>query len=450
MDPIKREQISLFRFTVIAPLFSLEPGCGRLQQAIRALAAKSWQIPYSERTSLSFKTIEGWYYAYKRGGLGALKPEQRSDAGSSRVISEPVGDLIEELLKAKPNLTGKIILSELEACGIIQPNEISLPSYYRFKQSLSLPLSPHGDPTDRRAFTFEFPNDCWQSDVLVGPKISVPDGGRRQTYLHAVIDDCSRLICHGQFYLDQHLGAFQDTIKQALLKRGVPKRLYVDNAKVFKSRALLLACGHLGIHLIHSKPYQPQGRGKIERWFRTVRSSFLARLDVNSLTDIAHLNQLLWAWVEGEYHPSFHRGIKEAPIDRWVRLCDDIRVLPPHFDLDRIFLTRVTRRVKADGTFTLKGHLYEAPPQLIRQTIDVAFDPYDLRSVWISTDDLPDFIEAYPLDPIANQSVTRTPAPPAPKPKPRPMASLEHLLQNMNPEDPKTQGDDDASTSLSD
>ena len=446
MDLTKREQIALFRYQVIAPLLSVTPGDGRLTKAIMALADREWMIPFSEKRFLKFKTIECWYYAYKARGLQALEPEGRDDAGISRTISEPVGDLIEAMIRAPYKLTGPVILKELEASGIIQPGQISLSSFYRFRRARGLDRLPQGRSRDRRAFSFANPNECWQSDMLFGPHIAMPDGGRRRVYLYAVMDDCTRLICHAQFYFEQHLSAFQDAIKQALMKRGVPKRLYVDNAQVFRSRPLLLAAGQLGIHLIHSKIGQPQGRGKIERWFRTVRSSFLSRLDTKTLTDIDHLNQLLWAWIEGEYHQKTHQGIGEAPIDKWIRLSDAIQVLPPGVDLDRIFFCRETRRVKADGTFQLKGKLFEAGVQFIRQKIHVAYDPFDLRSVWIWTDELPDEIQAFPLDALANSTIARAPDPPTEKPKDITLMSLEHLLRQMNRNEDDEQGDDHVQT----
>jgi putative transposase len=123
--------------------------------------------------------------------------------------------------------------------------------------------APQKKPTDRRKFEAELPNDLWQSDVMHGPKVHV-DGKRRKTYLIAVIDDHSRLICHGQFYLSEKLACYLQALEQALLKRGLPRKLYVDNGPAFRSRHLEQVTASLGIALIHSKPYKPQGRGKID------------------------------------------------------------------------------------------------------------------------------------------------------------------------------------------
>ncbi len=128
---------------------------------------------------------------------------------------------------------------------------------------------------DRRKFEAELPNDIWQSDCMHGPMVDV-EGRQRKSYLFAFIDDMSRLICHAEFYLNERIDAYTDALRKALRKRGLPRKLYVDNGPAFRSHHLSHATASLGVVLIHSKPYQPQGRGKIERFLRTVRAQFLS------------------------------------------------------------------------------------------------------------------------------------------------------------------------------
>lgn len=448
MENPRRDQVALFRYQVIAPLLSIDPGDGRLKATIKILSNKLWEIPFSDKTSISAKTVEEWFYKYKKGGLDSLKPVPRDDSNLSRKIPDDVALAIEEMLRAQPKLTAPLVFKELRARGLMRPRQFSTNTFYRFRKAQGLDKLHLQVKQDRRSFTFENPNDCWQSDMLFGPSLARPDGLRAKSYLYAVLDDATRLICHAQFYLDQNLTAFQDSLKQALMKRGSPKKLYVDNGKVFKSRPLLSACASLGIHLIHSQPFRPQGRGKIERWFLSVRTDFLSRLDSRALTDLDHLNQLLWSWIEGEYHQRIHQGIDESPIDKWIRLSDAVRPIAPSIDLDRLFFSRGTRRVKQDGTFTVNGKPFEAGVLFIGQTIDIQFDPYDLRSVWISSNRLPHEIQVFPLDSIANQAVRRLPDPSLPEPQPIRFHSLEVLkrhmdLLNKTPDDPE-EGDPNA------
>ncbi len=270
---------------------------------------------------------------------------------------------------------------------------------------------------------------------MYGPALPAKDGRRRKTYLIAILDDATRVIPHAQFYFEQHLRSLKDCLKQSMLKRGVPRRFYFDNGQIFRSRLLLAVCARMGIQLIHTRPYQPQGRAKLERWFLTVRRGFLTRIDANRLS-IDELNRLLFAWIEGEYHQRPHRGIDgETPLDRWLRLSDGIRPLPREVDLDLLFMDEVTRRVAKDGTLTLDGRRFEAGPRLIGRKVKVRFDRYDLRAVLVLTDS-GEPVRAMPVDLRANRYVRRLPAdqeatPKQPKPE---LRSLDQLADDLRRE----------------
>ena len=432
MDERRREEIALFRYQVIAPLLSVEPERGSLKRAIEGIASKTWDIPFSDKTSIGFGTVEHWLYRYRAGSLPALKPAQRADAAKSRKITGNVAQAVEELLAARPHLSSPLVLKELKARGLAKDKDISLSCLQRFRKTSGMTPRGPGNRRDIRAFEFEFPGDCWQCDLLYGPSLPTPDGRRRKTYLYAVIDDATRVICHAQFYFAQDLESLKDVFKQAFLKRGIPKRLYVDNAQIFRSKQLLAVAAQIGFHLMYSRPYRPEGRGKIERWFNTVRSSFLARLDLPRIESIDRLNRLLWAWVEGEYHLAHHRGIGEPPLDKWLRLGDRVRPAPPDLDLERVFLSRVSRRVRKDGTFTMQNRLFEAGVDFIGENITVRFDPFDLRRVWIGRAGKDDLREAYPVDLEGNRTVRRAPDPAPPNPADFPLRSLDRLAEEFD------------------
>ncbi|MGH7346894.1 MAG: Mu transposase C-terminal domain-containing protein, partial [Candidatus Rokuibacteriota bacterium] len=161
-----------------------------------------------------------------------------------------------------------------------------------------------------------------------------------------------------------------------VLRRGVPKRLYVDNGAVYRSNHLSLVCAKLGITLIHARPYQPQGKGKQERWFRTVRMQLLPTLGEADLTSLDALNRRLWAFVEGEYHMSPHRGIDGmTPLDCWAMSARELRLLPQECDLDELFLFEQKRRVQKDRTVSLNGVVYEVDASLVGETVTLRFDP---------------------------------------------------------------------------
>ena len=213
------------------------------------------------------------------------------------------------------------------------------------------------------------------SDVMHGPKVS--DGRkRRKIFLIAFIDDATRVIPFAAFAFSKNTTTFLPVFKQAIARRGLPARLFVDNGANYRSQQLALVCAKLSIALIHARPYQPAGKGKIERWFRTLRAAWLSRLDDEATASLEALNRSLWSWVEGEYHQSPHRGLDaRTPLDQWALAAHSVRYPDPATDLDDLFLFEAKRRVMKDRTLSLHGRLYEVDAVLVGHTVTLRYDP---------------------------------------------------------------------------
>jgi len=213
--------------------------------------------------------------------------------------------------------------------------------------------------------------------VMHGP--GVFDARRkRKTYLIALLDDATRIVPYASFAFAENVGSFLPVFLQALRRRGVPKRLYVDNGSAYRSRHLALVCAKLGVTLIHARPYQPQGKGKMERWFRSTRMQLLTQLGEADFKSLATLNRRLWAWVEGEYHMRPHRGLDgDTPGDRWAMGAQDVQL--PGADLDEQFLFEEKRRVHRDRTVSLRGVVFEVEAVLVGETVTLRFDPERMR-----------------------------------------------------------------------
>ena len=238
--------------------------------------------------------------------------------------------------------------------GIVLNNS----TVYRFLHEQNL-MSPQVVPVDRRKFEAELPNDLWQSDVMHGPRVDV-DGKMRKTYLIAVIDDHSRLIVYARFYLSENLASYLNAFENAIATRGLPRKLYVDNGAAFRSRHLEYIAASLAVSLIHTKPYTPEGRGKIERWFKTVRSSFLPLFKGTGLTQ---LNDALTRWITESYHKKIHGATGQTPFERFTAKMHCLRTAPANL---KDYFRKVARRtVSKDRSITLNGRLYEAPVALI-------------------------------------------------------------------------------------
>lgn len=378
----KSEKIALFRYGLIATLVLEKLPRGELTRRALELAELDYQIPFSTRTTVSVDSLLAWAQRYRNGGFEALAPRPRRDRGQSRVITPQLAQLIERLKRENPHRAGTTLLREL-ALSSEQNNAppLSAATLYRFLKQKGLTERQLLAPAARKKFEAEFANQIWQSDMLFGPYIQRPGGGKQQCFLYAVIDDASRLVPHAQFYLDEGLESLLDCLRQSIAARGVPIRLYVDNGKVYRSQQLSRIAASLGILIVHTPPYQPQGRGKIERYFRSVREQFLASLDLKCVVTIEDLNTRFSAWLENAYHRSRHSALETTPLLRWQRDIEQVRQLPASTDLRRLFFYRLDRLVRRDSTFLLQKRFYEAPTHLAGERVEVRFDPMDASQV---------------------------------------------------------------------
>jgi transposase InsO family protein len=372
-----RREVALFRYGVIADLTHLEPHHRGLYALLKDKAEREYTIPGSLRRRVAAETIRGWLRAYRSGGFDALVPRARSDQGSARSIAVPVVDLLCQLKEDDPALSipALIKLARERHPHIVSDEAVLAEStVHRLLAKRGLMKKRPEEPSsrDRRRFQHEAAGDLWMSDVMYGPKIR--DAGQlRQTYLIAFLDDATRMIPFATFAFSEGAISYLIVLEQAIRRRGIPKRLYVDNGAAFRSRQLALVCAKLGIALIHAKPYTPQGKGKMERWFRTVRMQYLATLAPEHKASLDAMNRALAAWIEGEYHHAPHRGLgDESPADKWARTSDAVRM--PDANVGEHFLAEQKRRVQKDRTVTLEGVAFEVDAALVGERVLLRYD----------------------------------------------------------------------------
>jgi transposase InsO family protein len=290
----------------------------------------------------------------------------------SRVIDEETGALIVRLRTEIPRCSLPTLISELTKRKLLPPGLVlGASTLYRFLKREGILKAASPPPVDRRKFEAELPNDLWQSDAMHGPMVLVGEK-RRKTYLFAFIDDMSRLVPHAAFYLNENLDSYLGALRCALLKRGLPRKLYVDNGPAFRSKLLHEIAASLGIALVHSKPYKPQGRGKVERLFQTIRGQFLPTVQGATLEA---LNEQIDRWITTDYHQRPHGATDEPPLKRFADHMECIRPAPKH--LEDYFRKRARRRVANDRTVSLHGKLYEAPVPLIGKHVILLYNEAD-------------------------------------------------------------------------
>lgn len=371
MDDEKRQQIATFRFGVIHELVGhveLEPG--EQERLIREKCARKWVIPFSEKTRIARSTILRWVKVYKESGckLESLYTLDRCDQGKSRAIDEETSLALIGLRKEFPTATVPRLIQEMNERRLVSPGvTLNSSTLYRFLHQHDLMESVRPMPEDRRRFEAELPNDLWQVDTMHGPRIE-HEGRGRKTYLIAFLDDHSRLIPHGEFFLSESVKFFLVALEAALLARGLPRKIYSDNGPAFRSHHVEYVAASLGVALIHARPYKPQGKGKIERFFRTVRSEFLTGFKGINLYELNHAFHL---WLNEVYHQRKHSSTGQTPFARFTSKMECLRPAPEN--LKDHFRKAARRRVARDRTISLGGKVFEAPVPLIGKQVTVLY-----------------------------------------------------------------------------
>lgn len=410
-QPKLRQTVALFRYGLIAEFVHLPPHSPGLYAKLQAKAEPTYSIPGSSRTRVAAETLRDWLKAYRRGGFDALLPRPRADRGRSRALATELADRLLSLKEELPQCSIPQLIRIATERGI-SAEPLPRATVHRLFSRAGLMRKTPAEPTglDRRRFAFAHAGELWMSDVMHGPTVAIGERGQRhKAYLIAFLDDATRVIPYAAFALAENTKAFLPVFKQALLRRGRPTRLYVDNGANYRSQHLALVCAKLGIALIHSRPHQPEGRGKQERWFRTVRAQFLTRLTPADTESLEALNRRLWTWIEAEYHATPHAGLDgRTPLDQWALSADQVKMFDVGLDLDALFLFETRRRVQRDRTVSLNGTVFEVDAMLVGETVTLRFDPAAPTSRGIEVWHQDKFIaRATPLDAYANCFVRR-------------------------------------------
>lgn len=366
-------QLATFRFGVIADFVTgTRLSRGEKLRLLDEKAKRSYQIPGSSRTRISKSTMYLWIANYKKAGyrIEGLMPQKRKDSGSYRKLDASIRMAIVELRQENPNYTVPAIITKLKHARMISADErLNLSSIYRFLKKEKLINTSPGPQSDKRRFEAAYPNEIWQCDVMHGPLVKVQGGPQKKSYLIAIMDDHTRLIVHAQFYLSETFESLKDCLRQAVATRGIPSKFYVDNGACYRSTQLEQVLAALGTVLTHSRPYTPEGRGKIERWFRYVRQDFLP-IHAHKPLGLDELNHKLEPWLDA-YNDKPHSTTKVSPYDRYRKNLSCIRSAPDEL-LD--YFRRVEiRRVKKDRTVQVNNRHFEVATGLIDRRVELKY-----------------------------------------------------------------------------
>jgi len=369
----RAQEIGLFRWRIVGEAADVSLSARERGSLVRALAAREHLGPDGRWVRVSRNTLDRWIRAYREGGFDALVPAPRRVANQT---PERLLELAVALRREQPARTAAQIHR------IIVEAEGSSPSARTIQRHLKAAgLGWKGGPVSRALgrFEAEFRNELWTGDALHGPLV---DG--RRAILFCFIDDHSRLLVGYRWAAREDVLNASRALRVGIAARGVPKAVYVDNGSPFVSGQLLRACAVLGIRLIHSRPGRPEGRGKIERAFRTVREQLLVELEDRPPASLEELSQTFQAWVEQVYHRRVHSETGQTPLERF--LAAGPPRLPAERSLREAFRWSERRTVSRTGTVGMHGNSYEVDPGLAGRRVELIFDPLELTEVEVRLD----------------------------------------------------------------
>ncbi len=395
------ERVAQFRAQILGPVLHAELQRGELLAELRLLSARRFRPPDSDTTrTYSVHTLLRWRRRYVEVGLDGLRPVSRQ-VGDCLALSEEQRGLVLEIRRQHPSVPANVILATLEDDGRIARELITaqtLRRLYRHHDMARRARAKAGrDDGERRRWEAGFAGDLWHADVCHGPTLKI-DGRRVPVRVHALLDDKSRYIAMLRVFGHEREVAMLDLLVEAIRQWGAPRRLYLDNGATYSGVALATACSRLGIKLIHATPYDPQARGKMERFWRTMRQGCMDHMGPQP--SLHAVGVRLNAFVTERYHKAAHAGLMgSSPGKAWAeRQCNELDEEARH----RALTVRTTRRVRTDCTVSVGNMDWElAEAFLAGRKITVCrtlADPQ--REPWVEHDGR--HYDLSPVDPVAN------------------------------------------------
>jgi putative transposase len=381
-------QIALFRYRLVQEAIDRELSTRQRGRLVRQIASEVHPGPSGRLVQVSRKSLDRWIRAWRAGGFEALLPAARHVDPRSNADALALAVALKKENPARTAVQIRQIM--LRHGGWQVPHERTIQRHFR-RLELDLDLTEAAEAAAAEAngapkrvlsrFECERPNLMWVGDALHGPRIGP---GQRKAILFCFLDDHSRKVTGGRFGFAEDTIRMAAALRTALQTHGVPDRLYLDNGSPFVDSWLLRGCATLGIKLIHSTPGRPEGRGKIERFFRTVRDQFLVEFDGphgRKVTDLAELNRLFHAWLETVYHCRPHSETGTAPATRWAGAMPSPLPIPETATLAEAFKWEEFRTVDKTCLVSFAGNYYQVDPHLRRRRVQLIFDPFNLAEI---------------------------------------------------------------------
>ena len=368
--------LALWRYGIISPLLHRDANALPFGEMLDLASWNTYVHPNGDHITLSAETIRKWLYRYLKSGLPGLEGKTRSDKGR-HCIPDAISSEMVVLRSEHPRWTLARVIKQLAQEGIWNGRKPSRSALYRFAKAHNLQRDPHIYPDEvTRPFAFDHFGQLWVADFLHGPRL-YHGRKKKKTYLHVILDDSSRFIVAGRFYLTESVEPLIYDLMGAVRRFGLPQRFYTDNGAAYASRHLKILCARNAVDLVHTPPYKPQGRGKVERMFRTVRDQFLC----DRYKTLEQVNNAFIHWV-GRYHQTLHSSLKCSPLQKRLQTRSVCRELAPSVDIEALFRMERRCRVYNDSTIRFKKIRYEVPDCLPGSRVTIYYMPWDRTCIY--------------------------------------------------------------------
>ena len=390
----ERERVALARYEVIAPLVSHSLPHGAQTIMIRELANKMHLDAQNRLIYYGKRTLERYLSSYRNYGKEGLKPKVRTDQATLKAFPQKALEEAVKIREARPELSADSIIdclrSDPNIPGTDQMQVSTLNRHFR-RLSKDRPSLKRVVRKHYRLFSVEGAHVLWLCDVWDGPYLyDDASKKKRRLRLVAILDAYTRYIVHAEFYFNENRPCLEDALLKAVLKHNLPEIYYCDNAKIFRSQHLKRIAAELGFSVKHSRAGQPQGRGRIERWFRTVAEKFEPllkdQLESEKIVTLKDVNSFFAAWLEKRYHCRRHSTLKMTPQNALANAkanhLDMSRLVDPS-TVHEAFLWRESRVVSSLGAVKIYSNLYEVDETLLGKTVELRFNPYDLKRILV-------------------------------------------------------------------
>jgi putative transposase len=404
------EEVALFRAEVIGALARSELSHGELAAELRKLAERKYRPPGRRATKCyGASTLERWFYAYRRGVLVALRPDARSDRGRARELTPEQRELLLDVRREYPGASAALILRTLVLDGRLPKGAVSVSTVTRLFQDAKLPRGARPSGHTRLRWQAEHPGALFHGDVCHGPSLRIGKT-TKPLRIHALLDDASRFVVALEAHHTEREDDMLDLFLATLRRVGAPDALYLDNGSTYRGDDLRLACERLAITLIHAKPGDAPTRGKMERFWHTLRGGCLDHL--GTMTSLHDVQARLVAFLDEHYHRAPHGGLfGKTPSEAWASAATRAIDEPT---LAAALTTTVRRRVRKDGTLDVRGQSWQLDESFLAgAVVTVAVDMTGTAAPVVEHDG-----RRYVLHPVdavaAGKTRRKPPAPPAP------------------------------------